>query len=182
MTDVDRSPEPHRARARGSVTEGERARVLALHAEGLSCRAIARTVGRSASTVSGIVETAGERFDTATTAEATAARVEDVRAARADLGEQLLDDARALRDRAWAPHVTKVGAPGGIEQRNLNLPPMRDVLAAYQAAGTAVREHLTLIRDIDSPTMAARRSGLVSLLDGLQALVAADAADRGKAP
>ncbi|MGH2820776.1 MAG: helix-turn-helix domain-containing protein [Actinomycetota bacterium] len=72
------------------VTDQERERVRALHAEGLSCARIAREIGRAKSTVSGVARDLGLSFDRSKTREATAAQVDDAKARRARLALKLL--------------------------------------------------------------------------------------------
>lgn len=84
------------------VTDAERRRVAELHADGLSCAAIARDLGRARSTVSKVCAAAGLLFDRAQTATATEARQVDAKARRTELANLAIDDAHEMRRRALA--------------------------------------------------------------------------------
>jgi hypothetical protein len=98
-TTSDRAARPPRARARGrsAISDGQRARVLALHADGVGRNAIAAEVGISGASVSAIVRDAGGSFDRTATAAATEARAVDQRAARVEAAAGLLDDVQRGR-------------------------------------------------------------------------------------
>lgn len=110
------------------VTEEERDRVFALHADGLSRNAIARELGRGESTVSRIAAEAGLRFDRHVVAEAVEAKKIDGAARRAQLQLDALDAAAKLFSQMFAP--TKVYNFGGKDndynERAVDEPPFRD--------------------------------------------------------
>jgi len=120
------------------VTDAERERVRALHAQGLNCREIADEIGRARSTVSVIARDLGLSFDRAQTQQATAARQVDARARRAELANLALDDAHEMRRRALASDTGRDA---------------RDYAAAY---GVFVDRHLRLVEvDADRQGLAA---------------------------
>jgi len=120
------------------VTDAERERVAALHADGLSCAAIARELGRSRSTISRIARDAGLPFDRAQTRTATAARQVDAKARRTALAERALDSADEMERRALAAETGRDA---------------RDYAAAY---ATFVDRHIRLSEiDADQQGLAA---------------------------
>lgn len=154
--------------AAGPLTPHERDRIRALHADGTSCKEIARQLGRSPSTISKAAAAMGLAFDRAQTAAATRAKQADAKARRADLSLKLLDDAERLRQRLWQPSDQVISTPKGPARVRLDLPPARDVRDIMTAVHTAVRGHVDIERlDADSGTEAAK-SMLGALAEGLQ--------------
>jgi hypothetical protein len=90
------------ARAR-PVTDAELARLRELHGAGLSCRQIAREMGRAPVTISKHAAELGLKFDRAQVKEATAARVADLKAVRAQVSAQFLGLAQKIN-----AHVERV--------------------------------------------------------------------------
>lgn len=127
------------------LTAKDRKRVRELHAAGRSRNAIAREIGRSASTVSKIADALGLDFDRSATAAATQARSADLAARRTALADRLTDDAERLRAQLFAPCV--YGEFGGKENEwnQVDLPQprfgdQRQILASVQTAvNTSVR-------------------------------------------
>lgn len=120
------------------VTNAERDRIRALHADGLNCREIADEIGRARSTVSVIARNLGLAFDRAQTKTATEARQVDAKKRRAELADLALDDAHTMRARALAADTGRDA---------------RDYAAAY---GVFVDRHLRLIEvDADRQGLAA---------------------------
>jgi hypothetical protein len=76
------------------VTAGELDKLRRLHTEGLNCRQIARELGRAPVTVSRHAAAMGITFDRSKTKEATAARVADLAALRAETSARFLAEAR----------------------------------------------------------------------------------------
>ncbi|GII63559.1 hypothetical protein Skr01_36440 [Sphaerisporangium krabiense] len=148
-----------------------------IRAGGKSCRGIARQHGVSDATVRKIASDNGIRdaFSRAQTESATRARVADMRARRAELSEQLLDDVQRLRERAWSAYQVVTNGRDGAEVVDLALPPLRDVQAAYTSLGIAVDKHAQLVK-LDTDNGAAQaRSMLGALAAALD--VAANALD-----
>jgi hypothetical protein len=83
------------ARAR-PFTDGERARLRELHGAGLSCRQIASEMGRAPVTISRHAADLGLSFDRRQVREATAARVADLKARRAQVSAEFLDLAERI--------------------------------------------------------------------------------------
>lgn len=134
---------------RKPITDADRDQVRRLHAEGKSRNGIARTIGRSGSTVSKI---AGE-FDPPLSFErgpevvaATDARRVDLAARRALFAERLHESAERLHEQLFAPCT--VGAFGGKEnewsQVDLDRPQFADQRQILAAVSTAVDKSLKL--------------------------------------
>lgn len=127
------------------ITEEERDRVAALHADGLSRNAIARELGRGASTVSRICDQLGLRFDRHLTVEATTAKIADAAQRRAVLQEQTLAGAERLMSQMF--ERARVFNFGGKEndyaERWHDEPPFRDkrdiATAVAALAATALK-------------------------------------------
>jgi len=78
-------------------------RLRQLHAQGLSCAAIAHELGVNRSTISRHARRLDLKFDRAQTRAATEALVLDAKAKRAQLANDLLDDAAKIRAQLWQP-------------------------------------------------------------------------------
>jgi hypothetical protein len=114
----------------------------------------------------------GLSFDREQTKAATAAKVADTKARRAELSSLLLDDAFKLRERLWEQSVQPISTPKGPVKVWLDLPPARDASDFMRAVSGAVKSHVDLEKtDSDSGSDAAR-SMLSALGEALQ--VAAD--------
>jgi hypothetical protein len=83
------------------LTDEDRDRIAELHAQGLSRNAIAEQLGRSAGVVSKICKQLGLSFDRSATKAAVEAAVVDAKAKRAQLANDLLDDAAKIRAQLW---------------------------------------------------------------------------------
>lgn len=129
------------------ITDAERDRVAQLHAEGKSRNAIARLISRAPSTVSGIAAELHLTFDRARTAEATRAKVVDAKARRAQLANDLLDDAQRLRRQMWKPckAFNFGGKDNSYNEVQLDEPTFADKLKIMQAAGLAADKHVRLV-------------------------------------
>jgi Helix-turn-helix domain len=86
-------PDDRPTRARGLVTPAERARVAELHGKGWTRAAIARQLGRSPDTIGRIGADLGLTWDGSKTAAATARKVIDNRARRAELIRRAYEEA-----------------------------------------------------------------------------------------
>lgn len=167
-------------RARGPVTDAERARVAELHAQGWSRAAIARDLGRGAATVGRIASAAGLAFNGAKTAAATARKQLDNRARRTVLVEQAYERAMTVLSRLAAEDgydATGTSTSGATVVTRVNVPPAHDVKAlagafAQLTASAARMEQL----DTDSGTAAAK-----SMLGNLGAALQLAAGQLGEA-
>lgn len=161
------------------VDQATRARVRELAADGWGRNRIAREVGLSGSTVSGIIRDAPDvSFDRTATAEATEAARVDAASRRAELSAALLEDAHRLRAQLWQP--ARHGSFGGKEnvwsEVTLDEPTFADKRAILAAVGNAVRDHVKL-EQVDADGGAAEAgSMLADLMTGLQAAHAAQLA------
>jgi hypothetical protein len=112
-----------------------------------SCRRIAKDHGVAPSTVLKVADEFGltfERSQPEKTAAATAARVFDAKAARAELLEQLYGDAQGFRRRMWGAYTTVVGSGPGTQLVTLKQPPLREQQSAMVAIGIAIDKALKL--------------------------------------
>ncbi|MFI7547222.1 helix-turn-helix domain-containing protein [Actinoplanes sp. NPDC049599] len=166
------------AKGHPPVTAEDRRRVAELHAQGLSRNAIATQLGRSGRTISRI---AAEHeppltFERTRTAAATAAKVADGAARRAQLQLDALDSAGRLMGQMFAPTVVYNfgGKENDYNERSVEEPPFRDKrdiataikaladtalkLAEYDKA-TGNEDEKSMLTDLRAALMAARSSG-----------------------
>lgn len=157
---------PHPGRR--PVTEADRTQVRTMIEAGMSRNAIARQLGRSGHTITGIARELGLTFDRANDPQlraATDARIADGRRRRAQLQLVALDNANRLARQMFVP--TTVFNFGGKDntynERQLDEPTTRDkrdLAVAIQAlTNSAIR-----LAEHDS---GAGLTGVVSLLDQL---------------
>ena len=122
------------------VTQADRDQVAALHAQGLGRNAIARQLGRSASTVTQIATEAGLSFDRSATAAATEAAKVDNAARRAKLIARAYTRAEAIYDRLEADQYRFTATSvHGIETVTLDHVPAPD----EKALASAINSYLT---------------------------------------
>lgn len=145
------------------VDDTTRARVRQLHTDGWSRNAIARDIGISGSTVTGIVRSSGGSFDRSATVEATEAARADAAERRAQLSAALLDDAHRLRAQLWKP--TRHGAFGGKDNTwsevSLEEPTFPDKRAITASVGNLIRDHVRL-EHVDTDTGHAEASAMLT--------------------
>lgn len=158
-----------KTRTQRQVTDTDRERVADLHARGYGRNAIARELGWSAATITGICVDAGLSFDRAATKVAVAARKTDAAALRSELELQLVEDAQKLRAQIWQPH--EYIAHGGKDFTKATWtqdePSPVDKLKLMQAAGIAIDRSIKL-GDLDKDDeVEAARSMLVSLFESM---------------
>lgn len=170
---------------REPITSSDRDQVRRLHAEGKSRNEIARTIGRSSSTVSKIAAELGLPFTGgARTAAATAARQEDLAALRRDLTARLYRRAAANLDRVEADLYVRVELlpTGDTVEVISDHPPAQDERHHSQAIGGYLTSAARLA-EIDAGTSGHKvRSMLTDLAKGLRAAFADEdegAADGG---
>lgn len=101
------------ARAR-PVTGPELARLRELHGAGLSCRAIAKEMGRAPVTISRHAAELGLSFDRTQVKAATEARVADMAAVRAEVGAQFLTIVQGINTRVLAMLADPEMKPWGL--------------------------------------------------------------------
>lgn len=138
--------------------------------ENLSTRRIAGRHGVSDFTVRLIAKEAGIEgaFSRESTESATRARLADLKERRSLLAAGLLDDAEALRERAWAEYMMPL--PGGEKPVTVTvaLPPLSEVRNAYAALGIATDKHLALLKHDADTSSTETRSLLAGLGEALQ--------------
>ncbi len=163
------------------ITDEDRNRVAQLHAEGHSRNAIARSIGRSGRTVSRIAEALGLTFERGDMVKAaTEAKKIDAKAKRAQLANDLLDDAARLRRSLWeACTVYNFGGKDNtFEQALISEPSFRDKREIMQAVSVAAERSMKL-DEYDRQTGAdEERSMLVDLAEKLGAAWRAGKADQ----
>lgn len=133
------------------ITDADRDRVRELHAQGLSRNAIAREIGRAASTVTKLADELRLDFDRTRTAEATRAKVLDAKDRRAQLALDLLADAERLRSQMWKPckAFNFGGKDNDYNEVQLDEPTFRDKHEIARAVGALVDKHIRLT-DVDT--------------------------------
>lgn len=89
------------------LTDDERQRIIDLVEQGVTRNEIARQLGRSGGTITSVAQAAGLTFDRSATKTATRARRADLETQRLALAEELIGDARKLRQQLWEPAITK---------------------------------------------------------------------------
>ncbi len=162
---------------REPITDRDRTEVRRLHAEGKSRNAIARAIGRSASTVSKIAKAEGLRFEGgARVAPATEARQLDLAEQRRQIVARLYARASANLDRVEAEQYVRVELlPTGRPVRLVSdEPPAQDERHHSQAIGSYLTSAARLV-EIDAGTGTGEvRSMLTDLALGLRAAFADD--------
>jgi len=126
------------------VTDAEKARIRALHEQGLNCAQIAAETGRSKSTVTRQCQAMGLRFDREQTKAATAAKVADSAARRAETSRRFLEKTNELLDQMDQPHTAFNfgGKDNTYEEHEFDKPPVDALRTLMQAAGQAFDKHL----------------------------------------
>lgn len=153
------------------IPEDKRADILDDIRNGGTTRGIAQRHGVSDFTVRQVAKENGlsDAFSRENTEKATRARTADLAARRAELKASLLDDAEALRQRAWSEYTYYERGATGPEQVTLGLPPLAEVRQAYTALGIAVDKSVALDKHDGDSGADDARSMLGSLASGLQA-------------
>ncbi|WP_017972509.1 hypothetical protein [Actinopolyspora halophila] len=154
------------------IGDDKRADILDdIREEKLSRNAIARKHGVNPETVRNVATANGydQAFSRLKTEKATRAHTADLAARRAELKASLLDDAEALRQRAWSEYTYYERGATGPEQVTLDLPPLAEVRQAYTALGIAVDKSVALDKHDGDSGADDARSMLGSLASGLQA-------------
>lgn len=139
--------------------------------EQLSTRRIAARHGVSDRFVRTVAEENGitDAWSREHTESATRARLADLKERRALLAEGLLDDAEALRERAWNEYKHTMATSEGLRSVTLDLPPLAEVRNAYAAIGIATDKHLALIKHDGGIGLDEAKSMLGAVAEGLQA-------------
>ncbi|WP_425829318.1 hypothetical protein [Streptomyces fractus] len=158
------------------VSDADREQVRRLHAQGLTRNAVARQIGRSASTVTKIAKAEGLRFDGGArmTGAATEARRQDLAAVRTEAQHRLYTRALANLARVEASHYVRVELlpTGQTVDVVSDDPPAHDerhhaqAIASYLATAQRLAE-VDAGRDTDGV-----RSALTDLGSGIRRLLA----------
>lgn len=146
------------------VGDDERERIRSLHGQGLSCNAIAKEIGRSASTVTRQCRQMGLSFDRSATRDAVQAHVIDAKARRAALSLAFLENAERLNAQMFAA-CEDMAPVGGMEPTvlrwNRDEPSFADKEKIARGAGVLADKHLKLAQ-FDSDDGAADAKALLS--------------------
>jgi hypothetical protein len=128
------------------VTSDDYEQIQALHAKGLGRNDIAAAIGRAPATVTKLAGELGLSFNRTATAAATAAKLVDAKARRAQLALDLLDDAARLRLQLWQTATIHNfgGRDNTYNEHTLPEPPFADKLKILQGVGVAVDRALKL--------------------------------------
>jgi hypothetical protein len=170
---------PTKRRRPRPVSPDERARVAELHAKGWARNAIARDLDRSLSVVTGIARAQNLSFDREQTKAATAAKVADVKALRAQLSLDLLADAQRLRERAWSEYSYYEKTPTKPIRVTLDLPPLSEARNAFVSIAVCVDKHAVLT-NLDTDNGSAEAVGVLGrFMDGLNAAARQIVKDEG---
>lgn len=151
------------------LTDAERETILARHASGLSCRQIAKEVGRSHTVCARIVRESGAKTDTAQTAAATATRMRRVTAGKLDRIEALLAEAEELRRGMWEPVTETMNTPHGpmfIERE----PTAREIKTTIDAVTKILETVEKLWTTLPTDETAEQRSLMGNLMAGIKAV------------
>lgn len=132
--------------------------LIRLHATGKSLNAIAREMGRGASTTSAHAHTLGLSWDRSQTVNAVIARQADAASLRATLELQLLEDAARLRKQLFksAKVYNFGGKDNTFAEQKINQPSFRDQLDIMKATTIAVQHSIKIAEhDVSTGTEAA---------------------------
>lgn len=150
--------------SRNPITDADRNRVRELHVQGKTRNDIARTIGRSPSTVTGIAHALGLSFDRSATAAATHARQVDNRARRTEIVGRLYDRAEHILGRLEAERYTFTATTvNGIESKVLDHVPAPD----EKALASAMSSHLGAAARLEQVDADKGAEGAKSMLGGL---------------
>lgn len=152
---------------RPRLTDAERRQITDDIAAGeLSRNDIAKKYGRSGSTIGAIAEAAGLSFDRAKTEKATAARLADLEARKAELAAALLEDAEQLRTMLWAPAMTHHWHQGRMHAAFLPQPTYADQQRILTATAIAIDKIEVLLPAGESDD---GRSDIAALREAMEA-------------
>lgn len=128
------------------ISDTVRQTILDLHSVGQSRNAIAKAAGVAPSTVSKVCHAEGLTFDRTQTRAAVAAKTMDVKAARAQLKEDLLADAQRLRKQLWEPAMLQNfgGKDNTFAERRIPQPQFVDKKNILTAVALAIDKSLKL--------------------------------------
>ncbi|WP_433677988.1 helix-turn-helix domain-containing protein [Nocardia sp. CA-119907] len=160
----------------GKITDADQAHIIELHAQGKGRNEIADILGVTRSAITYWARKLELRFDESQTAEASAARLEQLKRRRLDLAEMIEHQIPALHERLWSPVTTYERGVDSLIPVTLPLPPLRDVRDGYTALSLALRSLTELLTSHSNDTVAADRSMLSDLFGKLKAAVEADQA------
>lgn len=159
------------------IPEEKRAEILAdiERRDGRSTRQIGAAHGVSDRLVRKIAEENGitDAWSREHTENATRARLADLAERRSILAAGLLDDAEALRERAWNEYEQAISTGEGLAYATFDLPPLDQVRNAYTSLGIATDKHLALVKHDADPGTERTRSLLAGLGDAFQIAAAA---------
>lgn len=146
---ADRDKPKTRASRTAPISDRTKARIRKLAREGMSRNGIAREVKVSSSTVSRVCAAARPpiSFDRSETAAATEAKVQDLKARRAEITHMAVDEITRLFGLLTSPHeVIHWDKDGFMHRGEIERPTSGDVKNYATAIGILTDKHLALIR------------------------------------
>lgn len=164
------------------LTDAQRLSICELADEGLSVREVAARLSVAPSTVTRTARRMGLAFDRSATERATAARIADAKARRAETAARLLDLVNSELDRLHRPYRTHAfvgGQDAGYLEHVLPQPDAPARLAIVRAAGHLVDKHLKLAGfDGDDTSLTEAKSLINGIWEGLQRAYAEEDPER----
>lgn len=167
------------------LSDEKRLAICELADSGLSVREVASRLGIAPSTVTRAARRMGIAFDRSATEHATAARVADAKARRAETAVRLLDLANAELDRLSRPyraHAFVGGQLAGYYEHVLPQPDAAARLAIVRTAGTLLDKHVRLLETGSEDHTEEARGLIMDIWEGLQRAYGEDSADQGARP
>lgn len=152
------------------ISDDKIAKIREMHAAGASRNEIARTLGVSGSTVTKWTTRAGLDFDREGTRAATAAKVADAKARRAQLQLDLLDKAAALLDKIDKPALAFNfgGKENTYSERVIDEPTFVDKRNIVQAVSTAIASSIRIDEHDKASGVEDQKAALVELMGTLK--------------
>lgn len=151
------------------LSDETRAKVLDLHAQGMTCNGIAREVGISVSSVSRICKAAGRSFERSSTKRATEAKQADLAALHTSLALKMVQAAHETMDGFNKPYLVYNfgGADNTYAEHELAVPPAEVRRNMMTTAGIAF-DKATKARELAGD---AKSSEVKDFFEGLQATI-----------
>jgi transposase-like protein len=154
------------------LTDTQRLTICELADEGYSVREVAARLGVAPSTITRNAQRMGLSFDRSATERATAARVADAKARRAETAARLIDMVNTELDRLNRPyrvHAFVGGQDAAYLEHVLPQPDAAARLAIIRAAGVLADKHVKLAEfDGDESGLTEAKSLINGIWEGLQ--------------
>lgn len=153
------------------IPDQTRTKVLELHATGMTCNAIARQLGISASSVSTICKANGRTFGRSQTKRATEAKQADLAALHTSLALKMAHAAHETMDAYNKPYLVYNfgGADNSYNEHTLDTPPAEVRRNMMTTAGIAF-DKITKARELAGET---KSTEIKDFFEGIQASIRA---------